>query len=683
MGRARIAWAGAAAAAAACAVAALAPVLSRPGLAQDRGDYGASVDHFPHGPHLSAASLDAAFSGGSDRECRTCHDYGKGPDAHLSGCEQCHIGDKHLAVSVAPRRPGAKPFTHAEHLRDPKTTCFSCHKVVKDRDWIAFSLPAAGLNRRGASGEKSCADCHAKHEPSGGLVKQDDVTGDGLACAQCHLGAKPITPSPPSAGRGPFRHEDHGGAGSACETCHAGIAKSETIHDYDPVVATAGACASCHRDASGASLVGPGNPPVTTQPAFVMFSKFPHAKHLAPATGKVETSAPVGDSCRTCHYPEQAKDGAGKAFATRMRSGEPVGRSALVDYDSCVPCHKAWETPGHGVGAWSCFKCHSGAADAAGALGMARAAVSRESMPGGLGAKTHAHPGVTSAGAKLADPTDGGRACIDCHTTDVAALAARSAGKPFAHAPHLPPSPTPQDCISCHSSTLEASWSGDLRRFDAHVAGVVSGGLAARGVKACLDCHVGAKPTDLGIEASSREVPEFDHKGHVVGAAWKGGKGIACTECHTAGGKHGYETAPDVLSCARCHSHDEAQSEKYARTGRKTQSPADAAKCLACHDEVTAGVTPAKVPVRTHLSLLSGTQHHDRSGACADCHARDGQRTAPYQVRMPKAKLGVSVHDDPALAGQWFNDPTKAPESCRKCHVNEPRGYLRALEKRR
>ncbi|MCG3136154.1 MAG: hypothetical protein HMLKMBBP_03994 [Planctomycetes bacterium] len=681
MGRARDAWAGAAAVAAVLALAASALVAPPEGLAEDRGDYGASIDHFPHGPHLSQGAVDAALSGGSDRECRTCHDYAKGPDAHLAGCEQCHIGEKHLATTVAPRRPGAKPFTHAEHLRDPKTTCFSCHKPVKERDWIAFSMPAAGLSRRGPSGEASCADCHRTHEPSGGKVRQDDVTGDGRTCSTCHQGAAAIVPSPPSATRGPFRHADHGGAQGACESCHAGIAASATIWDHDPVAGTAAACADCHRDAAGKPLAGVGDPPVVTQPAFVQFSNFPHGKHLAPKTGKIETSAAVGDACRTCHYPEQAKDGAGKAFASRATSAEPVGRASLVDYDTCLPCHEAWKVAGHGVGAWSCFKCHGGATGADGSLAMATSRVTRESMPGGFRAAAHAHPVVTSSGARIEGAADGTKPCSDCHKADVPALAARSAGKPFAHAPHLPADPKPADCLVCHSTAAESQWSAFMRRFDAHLGGVLSADAEARGARACLDCHVGAKPEDLGIDRATRDVPEFDHRSHVVGAVWKGGKGIACTECHAPGGPHGYGTAPDALTCVRCHSHDEAQADKYARTGKKTREAGDAAKCAACHDEP--GAARAAIPPRTHLSLLPGVQHHDMSGACADCHARDGAAQVPYQVRMPKAKLGVSVHDDPALAGQWFNDPSGGPASCRKCHVNEPRGYLRALERRK
>lgn len=683
------------------------------------GAYGSGPYSFPHQPHLSKATVDAALAeaaaldrtgrrpgggGTADRECRVCHDYSKGPESHLEGCMTCHVGGKHLEVALAAAPAGRTPFPHAAHLKDPAVTCFSCHRVEREMGWIEFSIPEQGLGRRGANGRPggargdfTCADCHAAHEPAGGRVAQDDRTGDGKECATCHLGAREILPrSMRPGGPGalapvtdrPFRHADHGGAAGACDACHAPIRASRTIWDYDPVRGTATACAACHVDASGVSLVGLSMAPRTTQVPFVLFGNFPHDRHLAPPEGRVATSGGVRDGCRTCHFPETASEGR-RPFADRAPSQEPVGRDALVDYDACTPCHEAWAAPGHGVGAWACFKCHSGAADASGALAMAKARVARGAIES-VAFSAHAHPGITQQGAALAHPAEAdGKACADCHVAPVATIPSRTAGKSFPHAAHVPADPRAADCLVCHPTAATASWSADLERVEnttgppTHASGVAG---AARG---CFECHVGTGT--VGVTTSQtpdRTVPEFDHKGHVTGASWKGGRGIPCSECHTqdraGSGTAGIATAADAADCTRCHSHDPASAEKFARTGAKTSDPASSASCRHCHDDVGERATPSKVPPRVHLSLRPGRQHHDLGGACASCHARTGTGPAAYSERIRKADVRVSIHEDPSLAKEWFNDPSLSrPDaqgrSCMSCHRSEPRGYLRAL----
>jgi hypothetical protein len=207
-------------------------------------------------------------------------------------------------------------------------------------------------------------------------------------------------------------------------------------------------------------------------------------------------------------------------------------------------------------------------------------------------------------------------------------------------------------------------------------------------VRGCLSCHVGAKREQVGVIVEARLVPEFDHKAHVTGAKWKGAAGVPCGACHVEGGQHGTTTPADVADCTRCHSHDEKQTEKFARTGKKTSSEADGKDCRFCHEEVRETLTPERVPARTHLSLLPGTQHHDKGGDCASCHAREGRPYA-YRERIRKAKVAASIHEDPALGREWYNDPAIAKagadpkgRTCMTCHRAEPRGYLRRLGSR-
>lgn len=716
--RAARAWAGAGAFA--LLVAALVPLPTRTDDAR-AGAYGSSPYSFPHQPHLSKAAIDAALAarpaldrpgaasrraaaaagGTADRECRVCHDYAKGADAHLSGCEACHVDAKHLTVDLAPAPTARRPFPHAEHLKDPAVTCFDCHRVKREMGWLEFTIPDAGLGALGVGGapggrqaDFTCTDCHARHEPQGGTVEQDDRTGDGRPCAECHLGAREILPrtlragpaSGSAAAQRPFLHADHGGAGANCDDCHSAVRASRTIWDHDPTAGTAERCRSCHVDAGGRSLVGIASPPRTTKVPYRLFSNFPHDRHLGAKEGKVETSGDVADGCRTCHYPETAKGGK-RPFADRAPSPEPVGRETLVDYDACTPCHQPWEVAGHGVGAWACFKCHGGAADAQGRLGMARSRAERGEILRGVGFDRHHHPGVTSSGGALADSSQpGGKQCRDCHVGDVAALASRLGKRTFAHAPHLPAAPSNADCLPCHTSSATASWSLDLERFDPHLEPPTHASGADGLARGCLDCHVGARADQIGIATTVRLVPEFDHKNHVGGARWGGGTGVPCVECHRSGGAVGYETPADVADCTRCHSHDERQPEKFARTREKTNDPAAAARCRFCHEELREQATPQRMAPRAHLSLLPGKQHHDKGGDCASCHERDGAGgPAVYVERVRKARIALSVHDDRALAGEWFNDPRISragadPQgrTCMTCHRTEPRGYLRA-----
>jgi hypothetical protein len=660
---------------------------------------------FPHRPHLSAAAIAACgTAGGSDADCRTCHDYRKGErEAHLVGCDKCHVDDKHLEkkTSGAYERPA---FQHKEHLFEKDgsvkkdITCFTCHAMRVDYDFIDFSVPSTGLgpkglggNGGGAHGEKTCADCHAAHEPTGGLVKQDDVTGDGKACALCHLNEKSILPlkyrgDPRPAASKSFVHSDHGGRAGECVTCHAGIKTSLTIWDYDPTKGTAEQCATCHVGKEG-PLVKPADEPPSPLKN-VDFENFPHVKHYGEFSGM---------KCATCHYPETDEQGR-RVFPGRVASSEPVGRSALVNFKACDACHghdawkpdkKSWHVEGHGVGAWACFKCHEGVVDANKKLAMATAKVTRPAL-GESNITAHAHPGITSGGARLADATqkvgDAQKACADCHVGDIVALTSRLVRRNFAHDPHLPTNPTNADCEQCHATCASARRSEDLTRFDSRV---VRADAKTRG---CVDCHVGASAADLGLGAMiSGPVPQFDHANHVRSASLVAGeKGIACVECHVPGGKVGYQVPPDVANCTKCHGHagDEA---KIKRTGPMTSKKGDEAVCGNCHGPLrgessgSIRMPHVEAPARQHLVLAAnGVQFHDKSRDCAACHARDGLDAAKYVERITSAKVLKSIHEDAAFADRDFNKPTNKPFadaecSCRKCHRVEPRGYLKAL----
>jgi hypothetical protein len=640
---------------------------------------------FPHRPHLSPT----AIAGTSDKDCRVCHDYAKGArEPHLAGCDQCHIDAEHLEKKLGPASTRPE-FTHKEHLftKDgvarTDVTCFSCHAMRVDGDWIEYAVPTSALGPKGVGGkpggkfgEKTCADCHASHEPTGGLVTQDDKTGDGKACAVCHQNETSILPlkyrgDVRSAAAKPFAHKDHGAAASDCASCHGGVKASKSIWDYDPVAGTAEKCVTCHVGDGGKPLVATGDSTTVTK---IDFSNFPHEKHLGEFSKM---------TCTTCHYPESDEQGR-KVFAKRVASPEPVGRAQLVNFKVCDACHghdgwsptkPSWHVEGHGVGAWACFKCHEGTADAAGKLKIAAANVPSRG-PVTLVVEQQLHPGIRSSAARLVDPTQdvhgATRQCTDCHIADVVASASPSGGGRFVHDPHVRATPTAENCQSCHKTIGLARRSEDAA-------------YATRGMGDCLVCHAGAGVSTVGhSNDSGRLVPEFDHAGHIQTAALlPGEKGIGCTECHVPGGVSGYSIPADVLNCTKCHAH-EGDAAKVARTGPKT-SQGDAAKCLFCHDKVrgdesgSVGAPKHETISREHLFLGRGKQFHDKTGDCAACHVRDGAADMPYVERITKASVRTSIHEDAKFKDRPFNDPKS---DCTTCHRTPPRGYLRSLSGR-
>lgn len=675
---------------------------------------------FPHRPHLRSSTVEAALeaaaggtaprgkAAGVDADCRACHDYSKDGETHLEGCATCHQGEKNLKVAraAAPPATGRRPFPHREHLADPTVDCFSCHRPLMDNDWVEFSVPPPGLSAEGSSKEPSCAACHARHEPASATVPQYAKTGDGKTCAPCHLGAAAIVPfslrpGEPAGGaaggakgeRG-FLHADHGGATSRCEDCHAEVRTAASLRGYDAASATAKACASCHvADAAGTPLAAVAAPPRTSRIPFRAVAGFAHPAHLAFA-GKVAVEAKPEAGCRSCHFPS-TDPAAPEALRRAATGAEPAGRAGILSYAACVSCHSQWKVEGHGVGRWACFKCHDAKADPDGRLPLAIASVERPRVRS-IALTVHPHPGITASGPSLASPREsGGKECRDCHLAKVPALESRLAGKGFVHGPHLPADPKNADCLRCHAGAATASWSEDLGTFDP---------------KACLECHTGAKPADLGVESVRRTVRQFDHAAHVTpGRRGPAFKGLACVECHEAGGAAGYAVKPDAADCSRCHSHDPSKgAEKVARTGPKADAGPGTASCLPCHGAPggAEGESPfgKSAPVhasetRIHLDLRAGKQWHDLrasagdpAGGCAACHDRDAFAGKPsdYRERITEARVLKSIHEDPAFKGAWFNrsslqkkdgsgDPEGKGRTCATCHREDPRGYLREL----
>jgi len=662
---------------------------------------------FPHRPHLSPDAIaECAKTGGVDKDCRGCHDYSKpGRDAHLGGCDKCHVDGNHLEVKRAAATATRPEFQHREHLfkRDGSArgeiSCFTCHAMTVDYDFIEFSVPRAGLGPMGkggdgggAHGEKTCADCHAKHEPIGGLVRQDEITGDGKKCAVCHLKETSILPlkyrgdARPAAVK-PFAHKDHGGAGTDCAACHDAIKLSRTIWDYDPTKGTAEKCASCHVGEGKRSLVAPADEPDSPLKA-VDFSNFPHAKHLGEFSKM---------NCSTCHYPESDEQGR-RVFPGRVASDEPVGRSALVNFKACDACHghdgwgpeqKSWHVDGHGVGAWACFKCHEGVVDAAGKLALATTEKTRTFL-GDVAFGTNAHPGVTTSGAPLDHPSEivGGaqKQCADCHVAGQKTTTSRIERRSFAHEPHVSEKAATSECLACHPGSATARRSRDLDRFDTSFArpGTPPTG-SSESLTGCFACHVGASSAVVASAAPAEKVPQFDHANHVRSASLVAGeKGIACVECHVPGGKFGFQIPPDVLNCTKCHGHT-GDSKKIERTGPSTSKKGDAGACVHCH-EPPRGEESGSIRMprpqetqRRHLELTrDAPQFHDKGGDCKACHARDGLDASPYVERITSAKKLCSIHEDAAFADKPFNDPNC---KCADCHATPPRRYLKALKR--
>ncbi|MGK0481382.1 MAG: hypothetical protein ACJAQ3_001355, partial [Planctomycetota bacterium] len=530
------------------------------------------------------------------RDCRGCHNY-SASETHdpQAACAKCHFtnltneylfelgaNEESFRESLeALRTPGAL-FQHSNHL---VLECRECHAVDDDLVFSPTLMPKEG-------GLTLCLECHVGPKPRQKDLQFMRVWRDGeeipadhreKAIAKLQRGLMEALNG--SAEMGPnemgssgpigtyvedFRHGDHIlpeflGARSTlddlretaadpagrvvdqareanCAACHdpmmdavAGFGTSSLESPHVPFDGSAGSCGACHiNDQAGTAIQFKLAPVERTSHTAGTFS---HDAHLGwtrlGGEGSAHTTeegraAIEADGCLACHEHDGASP---EGYVLR---GELGGEAS---FGGCQTCHQpsAWAPEVHGDwwthedhGDWnSCSGCHEfGAEDFA--SNRPQVEVKRRSI-GLFRVETQSHPHISvKDGESVAD------SCARCHRQPVEDLPSRIQEAAFQHGSHLPPEPTPADCVSCHGATVVGAESssdigtrftaspGALNTLEGDQVGLVYDSSA------CAKCHLGADPLpaqDASVmsEPVSRFVPEFSHGAH-IGATLAGGR---------------------------------------------------------------------------------------------------------------------------------------------------------------
>lgn len=630
-------------------VAAAGAALLMTSVAQARAQ--AQAQPFPHRSHLESGFR----SEPGNRNCTTkCHTFdGKGMEAYLApyaGCAACHqpatverAGVRIEGAEGKLARASAGPgFLHpsAAHAA---IACLECHAVVESG--------ATGLDFEVPHDLALCRRCHSDHDDGNPKNQslRDQLTKPGPnACVICHLTGASDAARPRNDRQ--FLHRDHlshDGASTAgwtkdvCNACHQKVVGAPSIRPDNYAALFLGpndagaSCGRCHRDhplrvdASGKLDVDAAVAGLTWEPKrrTEVLTTFSHAKHVAVERLK---------QCTTCHPPSPI--------------GEPQTDATYV---TCVACHTDQQVENHPTGV--CMRCHQNASPNSDATAAIATVKARREDPAGFVLKSHAHPGVTTAGAALADEK-----CSDCHLGRPAALL-RPRPRPFDHSSHLAGAPTSADCLHCHKNVVATADNAFVRCYDEPPPGEA---------QSCDACHKGSEFTTQRAVVE-RTVPRFSHRPHLASKK----RSLQCADCHKSDPARASSLlVPGPDSCKECHGH--VDPAKVEVTGGKATEQLRG-RCGFCHAPDAKDHAPGAANefsdfkfdvTRSSGRLETGHQWHDRTGGCVSCHGL-GQ-LGPVVAKLA-ALVVRSPHDDPApplkpLHDEWFNK-----RDCERCHTAE------------
>lgn len=594
--------------------------------------------HFDHVPEAWYARAGAGFRNEEvQRDCRGCHDYSAGGEAHdpQAICTSCHVGPK-FRSNVRPEfesgfaREAGRAFAHEDHL---DLACRQCHAPAGFE--IADPMPVV----------RGTATCIACHDPQTPPPKLDYVAGakpDEAARLSRFLERLDASPRmQPAALALPFEHVEHlvdaaRPRREECAACHD-VAKLELAAGQ---VSTA-ACGTCHLSRQGPlafELDG-------KEQASTSAGTFSHADHLRSARetplAKIASESSAAriaqQGCLACHRVDPSR-------ADPSRS-DVVIAPEVKGYDGCVSCHDltAWKTRRHGD--WgragerdACVSCHLfGAGDMK--KDRPRAEVVRPE-PGALAFTMPAqrHPGI------VGPPSE---SCSECHRAPVPELPSRIVRAHFEHASHLPPEPTAEHCAACHARTVDAAkGSRDLGTTLAGEAITAETHPAQYGrtydADACARCHAGLVPEVLPSPvARATTVVEFPHAKH-VGKDGPGGRKMDCATCHDARATAPGEpigTRESAAACVQCHQHATVGGEPlYLHTGNLADD--DVRSCARCHDAGVPAIDAVLARASSDVARVSGAQHHPPGRGCQECHLAPVSEVVAAVERFDRPESG-------------------------------------------
>lgn len=577
------------------------------------------------------------------RDCQGCHRFDLARAERASFlhevCIRCHVHNTRPIRSIAPP-PGREPalFEHADHLR---LACRKCHWTGPDGEpgGIVAGRRVAPDHFEVPTGTMGyCFDCHdPSSERETAEKPSPEQHGRFIAALNGRLAARVSNDPLPRR----FSHRDHltdvelaSRDASKCTACHVELESSDARNLAEKQFSVA-SCGRCHTAEFAVE---------TYKKPSVSAATFLHRYHLRPQALERDKEL-AGERCYRCHElvapTATTPDHFGVKAFLRAKTGSGVGPK------SCTSCHyhESWGVADHGQVA-KCAGCHDVSEEFSDVAKLATnrplVEVKRPAVSGFAGTG-QAHPFITRpSGGGGTPPKDAAieKECAKCHL-ELAEVASRVREREFSHVTHLPDTPSPANCETCHTEVKLASTPADIK---AHI--LESGAALSYDPKACDRCHRGRELAPRLGTAETRKVHLFSHFDHLKRNPPGKDRPADCLDCHTVEkkavdeGPRGAADAvrllventlpPKIADCTQCHNHDELAPY----TGGVTR--ADLQKCQVCH---TIGVPPNDqlVPVeRLRLASMRGPQVHRADSRCRDCHIlRDGDAPGRQPFRGP------------------------------------------------
>ena len=636
--------------------------------------------HFPSASHFQ----DAVFThaGVRAKTCTDCH-AGQYPQIKAAPADATHAAATNQGLSCdSCHTVGsfAAPKPPVNHIPFAATaSCQSCHVAA---DYAV--MPDVGtIHANAQSKTANCAQCHSSQNaayyamptmvPALVAPPGNHIGMGSQGCEACHVGALTsigTTPVPTGSHFSGSRFS-HGGIGSGCADCHGatvapssfygvtaivqmptGIGPSTTAH-----IPTTAACETCHTNAPG-NLLSVAAVPAIGATGF---------RSSLPGTAAVHTG--ISSGCSACHdtnavwlgmslYPPNF--GTYTGFQSRPLIGGSTYAAADAGHPAsgdCSQCHvgisfnpNAVQKPSNHIPVASnsvCSNCH----------------VSDYSVMPSI---TQIHQYAPSGGAN----------CVQCHSTQNAALYAMPTMSPEIVAPpstHIPMGSL--GCEACHvgaNSGIPGSVVNGARFSNSAFShtGISSGcstchgasagpfyGVVPKNINSLTPGHVAFSPAIDCVTCHTNNVPStpVPYTGATAGMTTFAGGGFihtgissACASCH------GPSTAPSAFYGLSTMVVMPASSDPTTGTSHIPSGTT----CENCHVAPSGLVTTFGTPSSNGFANVPPTTqqiHAGMTGGCASCHesgylwvgmapAYTISRTAPFtgfQTRPAATQLSA------------------------------------------
>ncbi|MEW6426657.1 MAG: dockerin type I domain-containing protein [Thermodesulfobacteriota bacterium] len=581
------------------------------------------------------------FAWGGD--CAGCHsDNGLGIVAgvHGSSCTLCHTVSFGGAGTATTGAGGDGDATLAAALADFRLAdCLTCHPTATyAKSWIHHDTPSATAG--------NCVGCH--NGGNGHAGNHTTTVRPAADCAGCHAGSEGGLVNLPVD---PADNKVH----DACTSCHATDAGTKKVGLIDPAMSDlviampdpgpgttdgGGTCTACHG------------------------AWFPNHRNIDHATSRVT----AGANCTGCH------DATGGGTAPDAIAPPYTGAGEAHAPRGCATCHLAngalvaptAVAPGIGAGGGNCETCH-------GAWFPNHLRPDHSALVAATANCERCHPATAgSASGMPVNPADNKvhDACAGCHDLvdgSLLAVTAPGGGTPIGRG----------DCNGCHGAY-----------FASHARADHSGRVG--GLAECVTCH-----TATAGSATTVPLSTVDDKVH-----------DSCATCHVlADGSlrtpYGRAVAIPALGgdCAACHGffqnhlhHDSTPPNDLRYDPVTDTSQPGAQPCAACHHDHDNANSTA-VGLSTFAAIL--WEHDVRDGvqngigACQNCHAYVGDRSAPLVDVRNAIAAGLpatcaSCHTDKVPAvGHGGHDATTFTwdTGCSPCHNDGGQGIVAGVHR--